>query len=162
MQQKTARYSIGIVSRQTGTGELKLRYGIKCHQKLKDNTPYFLLRDDTAEDNKNNRINYGGGLRNNLSYFAIESSERTDHGWLLAIKRELLDKLSIIPDNEGIIWNIGFSIDLKDVISMHVEDVAGNRKPIKIELESYANLFELADAIEIQKNKKTGQWETRL
>ena len=153
---KTARFSIGIVSRLFN-GQLRVRYGIKCHTRLEEGKPYFLLNDDSKPDEKGNRQPYTA-IRDNISYFAYEDTENLGHGWLLALKQEMIERLRCIPA-QGM-WHIGFSIDMQDIITMHVEDHNGKGKPITIPLDSYGNLFELSEGVDIVQDSNTGEWHT--
>lgn len=148
--QKTARYSIGLWA---SDADLKKRvhYGIKYHQQIKPGVPYYICRED-GRGGKNVKqgsvpIVYAN-LKRIISQFVIEFSPCMDEGGLMAISPELRNRLMTLP-KEGF-WQIGFSMDESDIVSMHVVPVNipgsdfGN-KEIKIPLENLHNLFDLTE-----------------
>lgn len=147
--QKTARYSIGIPA-QIAPDVYELHYGIKYHQIIEVNHPYYICKSDDAEDIPSNRVNYGN-LNGEIKSFAIEFTERTDCGGLMVLKQEMLDQLQVLPEHG--FWNCGFSMDENDVVSFHVvpSRIMSNHsiKPLVIPLGSYKKMFELTDVKEI-------------
>ena len=146
--QKTARFSIGLYSRSTDKRN-KLSYGIRWHQEIKPEQPYFLLCDNEEEDKIYNRNNYGA-LRNNITHFVVEFSSSMNKGTTMALKPVFLKKLEEIPD--GGIWNCGFSMDSDEVISFHIVPRKGQDpkfSEIVIRLDSYTNLFDLTAGEEV-------------
>lgn len=141
---KTARYSIGVYSSGSGT-KGTLAYGIKFHQEIEPNVPYFLLRDNNLPDTPDNRIQYGG-LRTHLTDFAIEFSEKLNEGGLMNLKKEHQEKLhhQVLP-RLGF-WNLAFSMDEDDVVTMHIIPANPENtgfKAIKYVFGSYEEMFEL-------------------
>lgn len=147
---KTARFSIGIHSLGYD-GSDRLAYGIKYHQTVEPGKPYFLCFTESAGDVPGNRITYGG-IRNNITSFAIEYSSNRKHGGLLKLKPEMVKKLQKLPDAG--FWNLGFSMDESEVISFHVVpkalgDVPTFATPEPIVLGRFSNLFELTEVKEV-------------
>lgn len=147
---KTARYSIGIHSRGSD-GKARLSYGIKYHQTVETGKIYFLCRDADKPDEPQNRVTYGA-LYGNIKTFAIEFTDRADHGGLMNLKREMLERLQRLP-NENF-WNLGFSMDENDVISFHIvprpmPGMENKSKDIVIPLDSYVRMFDLTDVKEV-------------
>lgn len=147
---KTARFSIGIHS-QGYDGSDRLAYGIKYHQTVEPGKPYFLCFTDEEGDVPSNRITYGG-IRNNITSFAIEYSASRNRGGLLKLKSEMIQKLQKIPD-EGF-WNLGFSMDESEAISFHMVpkmlgEASGISTPDPIVLGRFSNLFELTEVKEV-------------
>lgn len=143
--QKTARYSIGVYA----SG--RPRYGIKYHQILEPGKPYFICMSEEKPDEPDNRVTYGG-LHGNIKEFAIEFTERRDHGGLMRLKPELLERMQSLPE-EGF-WYLGFSMDESDVISFHivprpVPGVPTTNKGVVIPLESYTKMFDLTAVREV-------------
>lgn len=143
--QKTARYSIGIYANG------RPRYGIKYHQILEPGKPYFICLSEAEPDVPDNRVTYGG-LHGNIKEFAIEFTERRDHGGLMRLKPELLSRMQSLPQVG--FWNLGFSIDESDVVSFHIvpKPIPGfptNHKGVVIPLESYTRMFDLTAVREV-------------
>ena len=148
--QKTARYSIGIYSRGSD-GKARISYGIKYHQTVEVGKPYFLCRNDAEPDVPQNRVTYGG-LHGNIKTFAIEFTDRRDHGGLMNLKREMLERLQRLPNDN--FWNLGFSMDESDVISFHIvprpmPGMENRSEGIVIPLDSYSRMFDLTDVKEV-------------
>lgn len=150
VQKKIARYSIGIYT--TGCdGKGRLAYGIKYHQTIEADKPYFLCADDEKPDTPQNRVTYGG-LSGNIKTFAIEFSDQKNRGGLMRLKPEMLERLRRVPVNG--FWNLGFSMDKCDVISLHItqKTLLGNerkREDIVIPLDSYSKMFDLTAVKEV-------------
>lgn len=148
--QKTARYSIGIyASGSDGNG--RLFYGIKYHQTVEPGKPYFVCYNDEEPDEARNRVTYGG-LYGNIKTFAIEFTERKNHGGLMKLKPEMLARMQRLPE-EGF-WNLGFSMDESDVISFHIvprpmPGMESKYEGIVIPLDSYSKMFDLTDVKEV-------------
>lgn len=149
---KTARYSVGVVS-NIGSGGRNVpvvRYGIKYGQVIEPGAPYYILCDNQQE-----RQPYGGSVRKNITEFVIEDTARQDHGYVMPLKPLLQEKLGVVEDE--IMWNIGFSINSSDVLSIHfVQNEVGTKRH-DIPLERYSELFELSNPRVIEK-KPNGQW----
>lgn len=148
--QKTARYSIGIFSNGSD-GKPRLSYGIKYHQTVEPGKPYFLCRNEDQPDEPSNRVTYGG-LNGNIRSFAIEFSDRRDHGGLMNLKPEMLERLQRLPEHNY--WNLGFSMDESDVISFHIVPrfmlgISNKDESIVIPLDSYSRMFDLTDVKEV-------------
>ena len=147
--QKTARYSIGIYAPRSD-GVYELHYGIKYHQTIEPGRPYFICNSDTDSDTPANRSTYGR-LNGEIKNFAIEFTERTNHGGLMVLKREMLEQLKALPEHG--FWNCGFSMDESDIVSFHVGPShmmkGKNVKPLVIPLGSYSKMFDLTDVKEI-------------
>ncbi len=148
--QKTARYSIGIYA-SGSDGKSRLFYGIKYHQTVEPGKPYFVCYNDEEPDEARNRVTYGG-LHGNIKTFAIEFTERRDHGGLMNLKPEMLARLQRLPQ-EGF-WNLGFSVDESDVISFHIvprpmPGMESKHQGIVIPLDSYSKMFDLTDVKEV-------------
>lgn len=147
--QKTARYSIGIYAPRSD-GVYELHYGIKYHQTIEPGRPYFICNSDTDSDTPANRSTYGR-LNGEIKNFAIEFTERTNHGGLMVLKREMLEQLKALPEHG--FWNCGFSMDESDIVSFHVVPShmmkGKNVKPLVIPLGSYSKMFDLTDVKEI-------------
>lgn len=146
--QKTARYSIGIYAPRSD-GVYELHYGIKYHQTIEPGRPYFICNSDTDTDTPENRSTYA--RLNGVKNFAIEFTERTNHGGLMILKREILEQLKSLPEHGY--WNCGFSMDESDVVAFHVvpsKMMRGrNVKPLVIPLGSYSKMFDLTAVKEI-------------
>lgn len=148
--QKTARFSIGLCTRDT-KGKRGLYYGIRYHQTIEPGKPYFLLYAPDAEDLPENRATWGA-LHGNIQSFAIEFSERLDHGGIMNIKKEISDRLSQLPE-EGF-WHCGFSMDENDVVSFHVVPAicnafGGENAGVVIPLDCYTKMFDLTAVKEV-------------
>ena len=147
--QKTARYSIGIYAPRSD-GVYELHYGIKYHQTIEPGRPYFICNSDTDSDTPANRSTYGR-LNGEIKNFAIEFTERTNHGGLMVLKREMLEQLKALPEHG--FWNCGFSMDESDIVSFHVVPShmmkGKNVKPLVIPLVSYSKMFDLTGVKEI-------------
>ena len=147
--QKTARYSIGIYAPRSD-GVYELHYGIKYHQTIEPGRPYFICNSDTDSDTPANRSTYGR-LNGEIKNFAIEFTERTNHGGLMVLKREMLEQLKALPEHG--FWKCGFSMDESDIVSFHVVPShmmkGKNVKPLVIPLGSYSKMFDLTDVKEI-------------
>ncbi len=149
--QKTARFSIGIYSAGSD-GKDRLFYGIKYHQIVETDKPYFICHDENHDqDDPKNRVTYGG-LYGRIRSFAIEFSERRNCGGLMILKPELLERMQQLPE-EGF-WNIAFSMDESDVISFHIVPrqglgFANHSKGIVIPLDSYTRMFALTAIEEV-------------
>lgn len=147
---KTARYSIGVYA-SGSDARARLFYGIKYHQTVEPGKPYFICYDEDAPDEPKNRVTYGA-LHGNIRIFAIEFTDRRDHGGLMNLKSEILQRMQQLPQ-EGF-WNLGFSMDESDVISFHIVPrpipgfPAGN-KGIVIPLDSYTRMFDLTAVREV-------------
>ena len=139
--QKTARYSIGLMSFDIN-GNRRPNYGIKCNQIVTPGKPYFMLRDDSKPDEPNNRCIYANLTA--IKAFMIEFTDDLGAGKPMILKQEMLDKLNKdLPEFE--LWNCGFSLDESDVVSFHVvpirsEDLSGGKT---IRLDNFRNLFEV-------------------
>ena len=149
--QKTARYSIGIYA-SGSDGRKRLFYGIRYHQAVETGKPYFLCFDDKNPDVPGNRVTYGA-LHGNIKTFAIEFTDRKNHGGLMNLKREMLDRMQRLPQ-EGF-WNLGFSMDESDVISFHIvprpmPGMPASKESIVIPLDSYSKMFDLTDVKEVE------------
>lgn len=146
---KVARFSIGLYSIGHDS-RYQIRYAIHCGQIVEPGKPYFILWDEQKPDTPDNRILFGG-LHGNLTHLAIEFSERTDCGGLMALKPQVLRRLSGLPE-EGF-WNFGFSMDESDIVSVHI--VSGGLYGVKssggtvIPLDSYAGMFDLTAIKEV-------------
>lgn len=144
--QKTARFSIGLCTKDT-KGKVELYYGIRYHQTIQPGKPYFLRYAPDAEDVPGNRATWGA-LHGNIQSFAIEFSERLDHGGIMNIKKEISDRLRQLPE-EGF-WHCGFSMDENDVVSFHVVPaLGGEREGIVIPLDCYTKMFDLTAVKEV-------------
>lgn len=145
-QKKTARFSIGLCTKNAKNGQPDgLYYGIRYHQIIEPGTPYFILYPGRTEDKPENRVVWGG-LYGNISSFAIEFSDSIEHGCLMDLKLEMLNRLRDLP-TEGT-WYCGFSMDENEIVSFHVEprngSVLGRKlEPVDIALDSYARMFNL-------------------
>ena len=149
---KTARYSVSVVSNIGSGGRTVpvVRYGIKYGQVIEPGAPYYILCDNQQE-----RKPYGGSVRKNITEFVIEDTARQDHGYVMPLKPLLQEKLGVVEDE--IMWNIGFSINSSDVLSIHfVQNEVGTKRH-DIPLERYSELFELSNPRVIEK-KPNGQW----
>lgn len=149
--QKTARYSIGLCTKDAKGTVNGLYYGIRYHQTIEPGKPYFLLNSPGLADKPENRVTWAG-LYGNIESFAIEFTERMNHGGLMDVKSEILDKLKQLPD-EGF-WNCGFSMDENDIVSFHVvpRPIPGfndNDKGVIIPLDSYTKMFDLTAVREV-------------
>lgn len=149
--QKTARYSIGICA-SGSDGRKRLFYGIRYHQAVETGKPYFLCYDDTKPSAPGNRVTYGA-LYGNIKTFAIEFTDRKNHGGLMNLKPEMLERMQRLPE-EGF-WNLGFSMDESDVISFHIvprpmPGITGDQEGIVIPLDSYSKMFDLTDVKEVE------------
>ncbi len=143
--QKTARYSIGLFS----NNKTILSYGIKFHQRIEPEKPYFLLHGNAEEDTVSNRFCYAS-LRNNITHFAIGHHPYMNKGFPAALKPEFLERLAAVPD--GQLWHIAFSMDENDIISFHIVPMYptdGNSEGIVIPLDSYTNMFDLTAGEEV-------------
>ncbi len=148
--QKTARYSIGIYA-SGSDGRKRLFYGIRYHQAVDTGKPYFLCFNDENSDDPANRVTYGA-LHGNIKTFAIEFTDRKNHGGLMNLKPEMLERLQRLPE-EGF-WNLGFSMDESDVISFHIvprplPGISTTEESIVIPLDSYSKMFDLTDVKEV-------------
>jgi len=149
--QKTARYSIGLYTADADRN-YKLHYGIKYHQTVETDKPYFIRFNDDDEDIPENRIPFGA-LYGNITHFAIEFTELTNRGGLMALKSEELDKLARNLPTEGL-WNLGFSLDESDIVTFHIveREIPGfSRKgrSIPIQLASYTRMFDVTAVKEV-------------
>jgi len=147
---KTARYSIGIYS-SNSYGKNQLFYGIKYHQTVEPGKPYFVCYNEEKPDEPANRVTYGA-LHGNIRIFAIEFTERRDHGGLMNLKPEMLQNMEKLP-MEGF-WNLGFSMDESDVISFHIvprpiPGLPNTSRGIVIPLDSYTRMFDLTAVREV-------------
>lgn len=145
---KVSRFSIGLYS-VGHDRRYQLRYAIRCGQIVEPGKPYFILRNGEKPDTPDNRILFGG-LHGNLTHLAIEFSDRTDCGGLMALKPQVLRRLSDLPE-EGF-WNFGFSMDESDIVSVHI--VSGGTFGFKsagmvIPLDNYAGMFDLTAIKEV-------------
>lgn len=148
--EKTARYSIGIYA-SGSDGRKRLFYGIRYHQTVEAGKPYFLCFNDQKPDEPSNRVTYGA-LHGNIKTFAIEFTDRKNHGGLMNLKPEMLARLQRLPE-EGF-WNLGFSMDESDVISFHIvprpmPGISSQKGSIVIPLDSYSKMFDLTDVKEV-------------
>jgi molecular chaperone DnaK len=142
--QKTARYSIGLWASDADQKK-RVHYGIKFHQRIKPGEPYYICREDGT--NSMVPIVYAN-LKKIITQFVIEFSECPDEGGLMAISPELKTRLLALP-KEGF-WQIGFSMDESDIVSMHIVpmQMAGanfGTRELKIPLENLHNLFDLTE-----------------
>lgn len=147
---KTAHYAIGLYSAGFDH-KYRLHYAIHYHQTVEPGKSYFILRNEDKPDVPENRLLYGA-LHGNVTHFAIEFTDRTNHGGLMALKPELLQRLQRLP-KEGF-WNLGFSMDESDIISVHIVPstlVGGKQEKseIVIPLESYNGMFDLTVVKEV-------------
>lgn len=148
--QKTARYSIGIYA-SGSDGRSRLFYGIKYHQSVEPGKPYFICLNENDPDEPKNRVTYGA-LHGNIKIFAIEFTERRNHGGLMNLKSEILERMQKLPQ-EGF-WNLGFSMDESDVISFHIvprpiPGLPNRSEGIVIPLDSYTKMFDLTAVKEV-------------
>lgn len=148
--QKTARYSIGIYA-SGSDGKSRLFYGIKYHQTVETGKPYYICFNEEDPDEPRNRVTYGA-LYGNIKTFAIEFTERKDHGGLMNLKPEMLARMQRLPE-EGF-WNLGFSMDESDVIYFHITPrpmpgIESKYEGIVIPLDSYSRMFDLTDVKEV-------------
>lgn len=148
--QKTARYSIGLCTKKNGKVN-RLYYGIRYHQTIEPGKPYFLLKRPDAADEPKNRVTWAG-LHGNIESFVIEFTDRPDHGGMMDLKPEILDKLKELPE-EGF-WHFGFSMDDNDVVHLHlvpshIPGIDGDQKTVVIPLDSYTKMFDLTAVKEV-------------
>ncbi len=153
--QRTARYSIGVCSTDID-GNKRLSYGIKYHQVVKPNTPYYLCRDDSKPDEPGNRQIYGA-LGGNINSFVIGYSEDLGTGGQMKLKPEMLERLRQLPVHD--FWNLAFSMDESDVVTFHIvsrttKNQQDQPKEIKITLDSYSGMFDLTTVKEVGKCAK--------
>ncbi len=149
--QKTARYSIGLCTRNSDKQVTGLYYGIRYHQNIEPGRPYYLLNEPDLEDKEENRVTWAA-LYGNIESFVIEFTERLDHGGLMDVKAEIRERLRQLP-NYGF-WNLGFSMDESDVISFHITPspipgLPDQREEIVIPLDSYSRMFDLTAVREV-------------
>lgn len=146
--QKTARYSIGLYTTDH-EGRKHLKYGIRWHQMIEPEKPYYLLFSNDHGDTDSNRLKYAA-LKNHIENFVVEFSSNEKKGFRLKLKQNMIQRLANIPD--GGLWCCGFSMDQNDVISFHVTPAPGSPaiyKGIKIALDSYSNMFEMTSGEEV-------------
>ncbi len=148
--QKIPRYSIGIIS-HVGSGIYRIHYGIKYHQAIEPGKPYFLCESDRDGDDPTNRIPYAA-LQGNIKDFAMEWSDNNRHGAKMPLSKEMLSRLAKLPE-QGV-WNIGFSLNESDVVSLHIVPDARfpmeeNMKEVVIPLENYKKMFSLSKVEEV-------------
>lgn len=139
--QKTAKYSIGLYA-SDASGRFKPYYGIKYHQIVVPNKPYFMLRDDSKRDEPGNRVVYAN--LTGIKQFMIEFSGNLDSGRPMSLTPVMLDKLKDLPEMH--FWNCGFSVDDSDVVSFHIlpsgsEDISNGKT---IRLDNYSKMFNLS------------------
>lgn len=149
--QRTARYSIGLCTKDKDGKVNGLYYGIKYHNTIEPGKPYFLLRPGATEDVPEQRVTWAS-LYGNIESFVIEFSDRLDHGGLMDVKPEILKRLKKLPV-EGF-WNCGFSLDESDVVSFHVvprpiPGISNEHKGMVIQLDSYSRMFDLSAIREV-------------
>lgn len=149
--QKTARYSIGLCTKDKTGNVSNLYYGIKYHQNIEPGKPYFLLRPGATKDEPDQRATWAS-LYGNIESFVIEFSDRLDHGGLMDVKPEILQRLKKLPVDG--FWCCGFSMDESDVVSFHVvpRPIPGLNVPHKgivIQLDSYTRMFDLSAVKEV-------------
>lgn len=149
--QKTARYSIGLCTKNAKGRVTGLYYGIRYHQNIEPGKPYYLLSRPDAGDKPENRVTWAA-LYGNIESFVIEFTDRLDHGGLMDVKPEILERLRQLPDFG--FWNCGFSMDENDVVSFHVTPrpipgLPDQREGIVIPLDSYSRMFDLTAVREV-------------
>ena len=150
-RQRVAHYSIGLCTKNAA-GEINgLYYGIKYHQIIEPNKPYFILRRGRTEDIPANRMIWGG-LKGNIKQFAIEFTEREDYCQPFRLKPGILDQLEELPEY-GIFY-CGFSFGEDDVVTFHVVPVAtpgsdSHAAGKEIRLDSYRGMFDLSPIEEV-------------
>lgn len=149
--QRTARYSIGLCTKDKSGRVNALYYGIKYHSIIEPGKPYFLLRPGATEDLPENRVTWAS-LYGNIESFVIEFSDRLDRGGLMDVKPEILKRLKKLPVDG--FWNCGFSLDESDVVSFHVvprpiPGLVSAHQGIVIQLDSYSRMFDLSAIREV-------------
>lgn len=136
--QKTARYSIGLCTK--GTDQKRhVYYGIKYHQTLESDKPYFI----SYSDNPKNKVIYTN-LKNNLNEFAVGFSDNFNRFTRLPLKNNILKRLEGLPVES--LWYIGFSIDDNNIVSVHIVPYYSNdirNDEMVIPLDNYANMFDM-------------------
>ena len=146
----TARYSIGLASQiLNDENRCMLTFAICFHQQLIPDHPYFLGENGQICNNPDRRMVFTA-LRNYLDVFAIGFSDDYNRFFPLRLKDSMRKKLDLIPA-EGL-WNIGFSIDKNCIVSLHIVPCPGyghGLKPMRIELDSYNNMFGLTAVKEV-------------
>ncbi len=147
---KTSRYAIGLYT--AGFDRVyRLHYAIRYHQTVEPGKPYYILKDDEGEDVPANRILYGA-LHGNITHFAIEFTDHTDRGGLMALKPSVLKRLEQLP-KEGF-WNCGFSLDESDIVNFHImpRTLSGSPSSLReivIPLDNYMGMFDLTAVKEV-------------
>ncbi|MCD8191039.1 MAG: Hsp70 family protein [Clostridiales bacterium] len=143
---KIAHYSIGVYT-WGSDGEVRLRYGIKYHQVIEPNKPYFLCFDDNRADVPENRTVYNN-MRKNIKNFAIEFTERRNHGGLMILKPEMRRRLAELPTYG--LWNCGFSMDESEIVTFHIVPCLGTSGEERtIRLDCYEQMFEMTEVTEV-------------
>ena len=146
--QKTAKFSIGLLTRRSTDAKKNVYYGITYHQQLVPDKPYFICYHGSEDDSPSNRIIYTN-LRNNMNQFAIGFSDDPKRYSKIPLKNEILHKLDPLPVYE--LCNVGFSIGENNVVSIHIAPCFSsgeNDKGMVIPLDSYANMLDLNAAEE--------------
>lgn len=152
VRQKTARYSIGLCTKDKNGKPKALYYGIKYHQTIETGKPYFLLMPGATRDEPDQRVTWAS-LHGNIESFAIEFSDRLNHGGIIDVKPAILSRLSQLPVDG--FWYCGFSMDENDVVSFHVVPYDGlpgiftRHKGVVIPLDSFNNMFDLSAVREV-------------
>ena len=150
--QKTARYSIGLCTKDKNGKPKALYYGIRYHQTIEPGKPYFLLMPGATRDEPGQRVTWAS-LHGNIESFAIEFSDRLDRGGIMDVTNPaVLSRLSQLPVDG--FWYCGFSMDENDVVSFHVvphvlPGIPMSHKGIVIPLDSYAHMFDLSAIREV-------------
>ena len=149
-QKKTARYSIGLWSASTDL-KFRINYGIRCHQDVEPEHPYYILNDTKKPDTPNNRKKFAA-LYKNIRDFVISFTNEEDLGVLIPLKPEMLQRLDKIPKRG--VWNCGFSMDENDIVRFHISPDkllgAPESKELVIPLDDYTGMFELAEVKEVR------------
>lgn len=137
---KTAQFSIGLFA-QDPDGIRRLHYAIQYHQELETGRPYFILDAETGEP-----IIYAS-LNGNVTQFAIGFNPDINEGSLMRISSKMSRKLDALPEYG--FWNVGFSVDENDVLTMHILPAEGvwenENAALSIVLDSYRELFDLTE-----------------
>lgn len=144
---KTSRYSIGLYTADSDR-KYHLHYAIRYHQTIEPGKPYFTRINEDGPDERSNRIVYAG-LYGNLTHFAIEFTDHSNHGGLMALKPAVLQRLEKLP--KWGFWFCGFSMDESDIVSLHIvpHGVNPKLKEVVIPLDNYMGMFDLTAVKEV-------------
>lgn len=149
-QKKTARYSIGLWSASTDL-KFRINYGIRCHQDVEPEHPYYILSDSKKPDTPANRKKFAA-LYKNIRDFVISFTNDENIGVLIPLKPEMLRRLDKIPKRG--VWNCGFSMDENDIVRFHIAPDkllgAPGSTELVIPLDDYTGMFELAEVKEVR------------